>query len=125
MPKSFSSLLLNTDRFGYEVEMHYQGSSSFKTYFGAVISCIFYILVFSNSINLVFDYLNSGNQTEINRSVNMDAKELYEHDLRDNLFYPVIFHQQVLPPKIGTFTWNQAHLNLAKDMIIWKNDQPL
>ena len=125
MPKSFSSLLLNTDRFGYEVEMHYQGSSSFKTYFGAVISCIFYILVFSNSINLVFDYLNSGNQTEINRSVNMDAKELYEHDLQDNLFYPVIFHQQVLPPKIGTFTWNQAHLNLAKDMIIWKNDQPL
>lgn len=108
MPKSFASLLLNTDRFGYEVEMHYRGSSSFKTYFGALISCLFYILVLFNSLNLANDYLNSGNQTEINRSVNVDVQELGELDLQDNLFYPMIYHRQVLPLNIGTFTFSQA-----------------
>ena len=89
MPKTLSQLLLQTDRFGYEVEMHYQGSSSFKTYFGAVISCIFYVLICVNSLNLLDDYFNSGNQTEINRRVNVDINELGEVNLDDNMFYPM------------------------------------
>ena len=105
-------MLLQTDRFGYEVEMHYQGSSSFKTYFGAVISCIFYVLIFVNSLNLLDDYFNSGNQTEINRRVNVDINELGELDLNDNMFYPMIVYMQLIPPTIGSFTLSQANFNI-------------
>ena len=90
MVTTLSQLLLKTDRFGYEVEMHYQGSSSFKTYFGAIITCIFYIMVLVNSLNLLTDYFNSGNQTEINRRVNIDINELGELDLNENMLHPIL-----------------------------------
>ena len=104
MPKTFSQILLNTDRFGYDVEMNYQGSSSFKTYFGAVITCIFYTLVLFNSLNLLTDYFNSGNQTEINRRVNIDINELGELDLNKNMLHLILMLTQDMPPNIGSFT---------------------
>lgn len=49
------------DRFGYEVEMHFEGSSSFKTIFGALVSLIVYILILINALNITADFFNNGN----------------------------------------------------------------
>ena len=54
-------LFKKLDRFGYEVEMHFKGSSTFKTLFGAMVSLIVYALILINAANIAIDFFDNGN----------------------------------------------------------------
>ena len=58
---NFLAHLLKLDRFGYEVEMHYQGGSVYNTLFGALISVVAYSLILVNAVSVFGDYINNEN----------------------------------------------------------------
>ena len=92
-PVSFTSLFKKLDRFGYEVEMHFEGSSQFRTLFGASITLFVYVLILINALNIVSDFVNHANQIEINRRVDAKLDELGPFSLVENdltlLYYPI------------------------------------
>ena len=53
--------LLKLDRFGYEVEMHYNGSSMYRTYFGSFITVLTYTLILINSLSIFGDFITNEN----------------------------------------------------------------
>ena len=53
--------LLSLDRFGYKVEMHYKGSSMYRTYFGSFITVLTYTLILINSLSIFGDFITNEN----------------------------------------------------------------
>ena len=76
---------LKLDRFGYEVEMHYQGSSTYRTLIGAIVTVCSYSLILINSLSIFGDFISNGNQTEISRKINVNVDDLGERVLQDSM----------------------------------------
>ncbi len=57
-PVTFASLIKNLDIFGHKIEMHFEGSSQYKTIFGACVTLFVYVLVIINTMNIVSDYVS-------------------------------------------------------------------
>ncbi len=78
--------------------MHFEGSSQFRTLFGAFITLIVYVLILINALNIVTDFVNQDNQTEINRRVDAKLSELGPFSLVENdltlVYWPI-------DPKVG------------------------
>ena len=70
--------LLKLDKFGYEVEMHYQGNSVYKTLFGTLVSVLTYVLILINALSVFSDFISNDAQTEVNRKINVDVPSLGE-----------------------------------------------
>lgn len=75
---SFIKHLLKLDKFGYEVEMHYQGNSVYKTLFGSLVSVLTYVLILINALGICSDFINNDNQTEVTRKINVNVAGLGE-----------------------------------------------
>ena len=83
MKFSFVRYLTSADRFGHKPELHYAGSTKFRTALGGCASVILYVLVLINAFNIVSDFINDENQKEVNRLVSADLKELGQLALAD------------------------------------------
>ncbi len=68
-PTSFARLFKKLDRFGYKAEMHFEGKAQYRTIFGAFVTLFVYVLILINALNIVSDFVNQANQTEVNRRV--------------------------------------------------------
>ena len=75
---SFLKSLLSLDKFGYQMEMHYQGASVYKTLFGSLVSVLTYILILINALSISSDFISNDNQTEVARKINVDIGSLGE-----------------------------------------------
>ena len=75
---SFIKHLLKLDKFGYEVEMHYQGNSIYKTMFGTLVSVLTYVLILINALGVFSDFINNDANTEVTRNIYVDVQGLGE-----------------------------------------------
>ena len=64
--------------------MNFEGSSQFKTLLGASITLLVYVLILINALNIVSDFVNQANQTEINRRIDAKLDELGSFSLVEN-----------------------------------------
>ena len=71
---AFADSLRRFDRFGYEIEMHFNGSNSYKTMWGACVTIVLYTLIVINFFSVASDFVYNKNQAEINRRVNIDVQ---------------------------------------------------
>ena len=46
------------DRFGYRLDMHYQGSPVYNTFFGSLVTVLTYILILINALSISSDFVN-------------------------------------------------------------------
>lgn len=95
------------DRFGYEVEMHYKGSSTHRTLFGALVSVMTYTLIIINAASICGDFFNNENQSEINRRINVNIDDLGNQLLINNDVQIAWINK--IPANIGRIKAAQIH----------------
>ncbi len=78
--------------------MHFEGSSQFRTLFGASVTLVVYILILINTLNILSDFLNNENQTEINRRVDAKFDELGPYSIVDSDF---LIAYMPIDPSVG------------------------
>lgn len=96
---SFLKSLLSLDKFGYQMEMHYQGTSVYRTLFGSLVSTLTYILILINALSISRDFISNENQTEVSRKINVDVESLGEQLFMENQMS--IGWINAIPPEIG------------------------
>ena len=69
---SLTKYLLKLDRFGHRMEMHYQGSATYQTLFGSLVTVLTYVLILINLVTIFSAFINNDNQTEVIRRINID-----------------------------------------------------
>ena len=62
-----------------------------------------YTVIIINTVSIVGDYFNDGNQTEVNRKVYLEPKTLGVQNLIENNFSLAIFSWVPIPKEIGYF----------------------
>ena len=56
MAQRLSDIIVDQDIYGHQIGVHYQGSDTFKTKLGALITVLTYTLIISNLLTLVVDF---------------------------------------------------------------------
>ena len=58
----FGNLVRSVDRFGYQVEMHFEGQAQYKTVFGGVVTLVIYVMITINAFNICTDFVLNDNR---------------------------------------------------------------
>ncbi len=78
--------------------MHFERSSKFRTLFGAFITLVVYILILINTLNILGDFFNHTNQTEINRRIDAKLNEIGPYSLVDS---DLLLAFKQIDPRLG------------------------
>ena len=84
--RCLEELVINQDIYGHKIGVHYRGSDSFKTRFGAFTTLVTYVFIAINLQSLFLAFKNGTKQDEKNQSYFVDrwfedAQKFEENDL--------------------------------------------
>lgn len=76
--------MVDHDIYGHKIGVHYRGSDSFKTRFGAFVSVVTYVFIAINLQSLLLAFKDGSKQDEKNQSILVDRYFEDAHNLSEN-----------------------------------------
>ena len=102
--------MLDRDIYGYKIEVHYKGKSSYNTWLGLICTIIVYGIVFQSILVLGTAFLDFSRQEEKVRIEKFERHKSEPYNLAENAFkfYILPFSDQddiieSLRPEIGSY----------------------
>ena len=86
MAQRLSDIIVNQDIFGHQIGVHYQGSDTFKTKLGALITVLTYTLIIANFLTLVVDFKDNNRWEIASTELTFDRFNSDNYTLADNRF---------------------------------------
>ena len=78
--------MLDQDIYGYKIEVHYKGKSSYNTWLGLICTIIVYGIVFQSMIALGMSFLDFSRQEEKVRIEKFERHDGDPYNLAENAF---------------------------------------
>ena len=101
MTSRFLSWIVDKDIFGQPVGVNYEGSDSFKTKVGALITVLTYLVMLMNLSTLLTAFADGSRQEENQATSVIDKFITGPHNLQENQFEVAIIRFWSLPQNIG------------------------
>ena len=93
--------LVDKDIYGHPVSVNYQGSDSFKTKAGALVTLCTFTLILFNLVNTIAAFNDGSRQSESQGTSVIDKFTAGPFNLQDNEFELTIIRFSPLPQNIG------------------------
>ena len=101
MTSRLTNWLVDKDIYGHPVTVNYQGSDSFKTKAGALVTLCTYTLILFNLVNTIAAFNDGSRQSESQGTSVIDKFTAGPFNLQDNEFELTVIRFSYLPYNIG------------------------
>ena len=110
--------MVEFDRYGHPVGVHFKGSGAYKTKLGAFVTLATYTLILFNLCTLVIAFFDSSKQVENVQESVIDAFNAGPYALRENNFEISILTSPPLLPELGRFKISQVYLDKKDPTVV-------
>ena len=93
--------LVDQDIYGHKIGVHYRGSDTFKTKFGAIVSVVTYVFIAINLQSLLFAFKDGTKQDEKNQSILVDRYFEDAHSFEENDLQLTVYIEKEIPKEYG------------------------
>ena len=101
MTSRLSSWLVDKDIYGHPVSVNYQGSDTFKTKLGALVTLCTFTLILFNLVNTIAAFDDGSRQSESQGTSVIDKFTAGPFNLQENQFELTVIRFSPLPYNIG------------------------
>ena len=107
--------LVELDRYGHQVGVHFKGSGTYNTKLGAIMTLATYTLVLFNMVSLIIAFADSSKQFENSNEYKVDAFYSGPYTLGEESFEVNLITIPALKPELGRFKVTQKFFDRQKD----------
>ena len=107
--------LVEFDRYGHQVGVHFKGSGTYNTKLGAIMTLATYTLVLINMVSLLIAFFDSSKQVENSQVKKVDSFYSGPYTLGEESYDVNLITTPALKPELGRFKVTQKFFDRQKD----------